>query len=135
MGSIVVGISADRIGTRKVYVICFIPMLAVLLLLMPITEARIMGLLVFVMAFGNGGSATLVSPMFAELFGMRSHGLILGFCSLINALGGALGPFLAGYIFDTSGSYQWAFTLCAVLCLVALILTLSLKTVPKQNTG
>lgn len=132
-GCFVVGICADRIGTRKAFVICFIPMLAILLLLLPITEAWMIGLLAFVMACGNGGGSTLVSTMFAELFGMRSHGLILGFSSLMSALGGALGPFVAGYIFDTKGNYQWAFLLCGALVFAGLAMSLLLKPVLKMS--
>jgi MFS family permease len=131
-GCFVVGISADRIGTRKAFIISFIPLLAVLLLLLPITEAWTIGLLAFVMACGSGGAATLVSTMFAEMFGMRSHGLILGFGSLMGALGGAFGPFIAGYIFDTSGNYHRAFLLCGALVVVSLAAATLLRPMPKQ---
>ena len=131
-GCIVVGISADRIGTRKAYVICFIPILAVLLLLLPITEAWIIGIIVFVMASGSAGATTLISTMFAELFGMRSHGSIIGLSSLISALGGAFGPFVAGYIFDTSGNYRLAFILCGALIVVAIAMAGLLRPITKQ---
>jgi MFS family permease len=131
-GSFVVGLFADRIGARKAFVMCFIPMLAVLLLLLPVTKAWMLALIVFVMAFGNGGAAALMSSIFAELFGMRSHGLILGFSNLLSTLGAALGPFIAGYIFDTRSSYQWAFLICGVLVVAGLAITTLLKPIIKQ---
>jgi MFS family permease len=126
-GSFVAGIVAEKIGTRIAFIICLIPMLVVLLLLLPITEAWMIGLLMFVMALGNGGGAALMSPMFAELSGMRSHGLILGFSSLIGSLGGAFGPFIAGYIFDTRGNYQWAFLICGALIATGLAISILLR--------
>jgi MFS transporter, OFA family, oxalate/formate antiporter len=126
-GCLAVGIGADRIGVRKVYVICLIPMLAILLLLLPVSEAWLIGLLVFIVSFGNGGNAPLVSTLCAELFGMRSHGLILGLSSLIGALGGALGPFIAGYVFDTNGNYQWAFIWCGALVVAGLVMAVLLR--------
>jgi MFS family permease len=132
LGSFMVGSGADRIGTRKACIICFIPMLAVLLLLLPMTEPWMIGLLVFVMACGNGGCITIMSSMFAELFGMKSHGLILGCSNLISALGGAFGPFIAGYIFDTSSNYQWAFTLCGALIATGLATAILLRPITKQ---
>jgi MFS family permease len=132
IGSFVVGISADRIGTRKAFVFCFIPMLAILLLLLPITEAWMIGLFAFVMAFGNGGAATLMSSILSELFGMRLNGLILGFMSLMIALGAALGPFIMGYMFDINGNYQWAFLLCGALVVAALAMSSLLKPIIKQ---
>ena len=130
-GCIVVGISADRIGTRKAFIICFVPMLAVLLLLLPITEPWLIGLLMFIMACGNGGASTLVSTMFAELFGMRSHGLIIGFGSLMSTFGAAFGPFIAGYIFDTVGNYQLAFILCGALVVAGLAMATWLRPITK----
>jgi|WetSurMetagenome_2_1015567.scaffolds.fasta_scaffold19851_3 MFS family permease len=131
-GSLIAGLGADRIGTRRTFIICFVPMVAVLLLLLPVTNAWMIGLIVFVMAFGNGGAATLMSSMFAELFGMRSHGLILGFSNLLSTFGAAIGPFIAGLLFDTRGSYQLAFFLCGVLVIIALAVGILLKPVTKQ---
>jgi MFS transporter, OFA family, oxalate/formate antiporter len=104
----------------------------VFLLLLPITDAWIMGLLVFIMAFGNGGSSALMSTLYAESFGIKAHGLILGFSSLVSAVGGAIGPFIAGYMFDISSSYQWAFMLCGALIVTALMISTFLKPVSKR---
>ncbi len=130
-GSLVIGINADKIGTKKSLVICFVPIQSVLLLLLPVPKAWLIGLIVFTMACGSGGAVMLVSTIFAELFGMRSHGLILGVSSLMGALGGALGPFVAGYIFDTSGSYQWAFILCGIFVFAGLIMAILIKPINK----
>jgi MFS family permease len=53
------------------------------------------------------------SPLVAT-FRFEIHGRSLA-VSFSNSIGGALGSFIAGYLFDISGSYQWTFTLCAVL--------------------
>jgi len=132
VGCLGVGISADKIGTKKIFVICFVPMLAVFLLLLPITDAWTMGLLVFIMALGNGGGSALTSTLCAELFGTKAHGVILGFSSLVSAVGGAIGPFIAGYIFDISNGYQWAFILCGALIVIALTISTFLKPVSKK---
>lgn len=65
--------------------------------------------------------------MVAELFGLSSHGQILGVIAFSFLFGGAVGPFLLGYIFDTTGNYQWGFLVCAVISFVGLILTATLK--------
>ena len=52
--------------------------------------------------------------MTGELFGLRRMGTILGTVGLTYGIGGAIGPFLAGHIFDTTGSYAIAFTLAAI---------------------
>ena len=134
-GSLVMGINADRIGVLKAFVICFIPMLAVLFLLLPLTEAWMIGLLMFIMAWGNGGGSALVSNMYAELFGMRSHGLIVGFNTLVSALGGAVGPFIAGYVFDKNGSYQWAFILCGALIAAGIAIAPLMRPITQKDNG
>jgi len=53
-----------------------------------------------------------------EFFGMRSLGELIGITSAAAMLASALAPALAGFIFDTTGSYLWAFIIVMVLLLV-----------------
>jgi cyanate permease len=64
------------------------------------------------------------------LFGLSSHGVILGFLSFGFTTGGAFGPWLAGLIFDITNAYQLAFLMCAGVSITGLVLTLFLK--PKR---
>ena len=66
----------------------------------------------------------LFSPMVAELFGLRSHGVIFGVVTFAGSVGGAIGPALAGHIFDITASYQLAFLVCGALGTIGLIFTL-----------
>jgi MFS family permease len=86
----------------------------------------------FSMAFGfaYGGMQVLFSPLVAELFGTRSHGVILAAGALVGSVGAAVGPIVAGYIFDSLGSYTIAFTLCAMLAFTGLVSTFLL---PKRR--
>jgi MFS family permease len=84
---------------------------------------------VVVIAFGCGGIGALASTLIAELFGIKSHGLILGALNFTITLGSAAGPYLAGLIFDISNSYQLAFILFIALGLIGLILVIILKPV------
>ena len=80
-----------------------------------------------IFGFAYGGLITLKSPMIAELFGLRSHGVILGASSVVTTIGSATGPVLAGHIFDITGSYQPFFLLCLALSVAAIILVLFLR--------
>jgi len=55
----------------------------------------------------------------AQYFGRKDLGKIQGSMSPITMLAGAIGPVLAGYLFDTTGSYNSAFMLTVVLCIFA----------------
>ena len=127
VGRVVLGSAADRIGNRRVFIIGFILMSASLLWLVPAKE--VWGLYLFAVVFGFAfGCAASESPLVAELFGLSSHGLILGVINCIGfTFGAAVGPLTAGYIFDMTSSYQLAFIVCAATGVVSLILTVLLK--------
>ena len=94
-------------------------------------EAGMLYLVTIVLGLGGGGGATLESPLAAELFGIRSHGLILGVVGLAFTIGGAAGPFIAGYIFDVSNSYQLAFQISVALGVAGVILAAFLRPVSR----
>jgi MFS family permease len=79
--------------------------------------------------FAHGGVFALGSPLVAGLFGTKSHGLIFGIVIFSSTIGGAIGPILAGHIFDVTRSYQAVFYILAGLSITGLILTASLKPV------
>lgn len=67
----------------------------------------------FIVLFGAGWGVT--APMFmavaADLFRGRGFGLIYGILEGVIGVGGALGAWVAGFIFDETGTYRWAFLL------------------------
>ena len=128
-GRIIMGNAGDSIGNKMTGIICFALILAALLWLFVTEEVWAFYLFAVVFGFGYGGMASVASPIAAELFGMVSHGVILGaiFCGM--AIGEAIGPTLTGYIFDTAGSYQPAFLVSAMLSVIALVLVPLLRPV------
>jgi MFS family permease len=123
IGMLVLGWAADRIGNRQVFILGFALMAAALFWLISATEAWALYLFAAVFGFAAMGCAVSESPLVAELFGLRSHGLILGVINMGFCIGAALGPFLAGYIFDVTGSYSVAFLVCAAVSVAGLILS------------
>ena len=123
VGNVILGGAAERIGNRQVFIIGFILMSASLFWLVLDREMWMLYLFAVVLGIARGGMAASDSPLVAGLFGLNSHGLILGVTSLGFTMGAALGPFLAGSIFDDSGSYQTAFLLSAAISIVGLVIT------------
>jgi MFS family permease len=130
VGRIGMGLVADMLGNKRVYIIAFILSAADLLFLIMFGNA-IWAFFLFAIIFGIslGGLGSSQSPWIANLFGLKSHGLIFGVCGFGFTLGGALGPYISGKIFDVSGSYQWAFIVCAVVSITGFVLTVLLKPV------
>ena len=126
VGRLIVGTFSDRIGGRNAYVMCFVPLIVALFLLLFIDIPWMLYAVIGIYGFGHGGLFTVVSPTVAEFFGMRAHGAIFGTVLFCGTVGGAVGPILAGWIFDTTGSYVIAFATLAAFGIGALMLILSL---------
>ena len=133
VGSIALGFLADRIGNKKVLITCVGLLLAVILLLLPVTNPWLIGFFVMILAFGLGGVSVIQSSMTGEFFGMKSHGAILGYTVFTFSLGGAVGTYLGGELFDSTGSYRLVFSLCGILVLAAMIMVKCLNWKVKET--
>ena len=54
---------------------------------------------------GSGATTTISSSLEADIFQGKSLGLIFGVIQTATGIGGALGPWLTGLIYDTLGTY------------------------------
>jgi MFS family permease len=128
-GRIIMGSAGDRIGSRAVLIICYAIITVDLFWLLVVKELWMFYIFAAVFGFAYGGSGVIISPLVADLFGLRSHGVILGIAGFATQIGGAVGPVLAGAMFDTSGSYYMAFLIFIACGFVNVILSLFLTTV------
>ena len=126
-GRLIMGASSDRIGRKKSIAICTSIEGIMILGLLGSSSATGLYLCAAAYGFGYGGHVPQFPAMVGELFGFSRLGTILGMEMIFYGIGGALGPFLAGHIFDTTGAYTIAFTLAALAMLVAAVLSLFLK--------
>jgi MFS family permease len=133
LGRLVMGATADRMGTKKALMICF-SLLFIALCYLPWAKALWMFYtFAAIQGFSHGGFYALLSPTVADFFGTRAHGVILGAVIFSATIGGAVGPFGAGYLFDVTNTYRVVFVTLAGASLVALTLTASLKPLIKQQ--
>ena len=77
----------------------------------------------FLFPVGFGGLAVLRSAILREYYGRRSFGKLMGIVMGFAAMGGIIGPTVAGWAFDTSGSYvnTWR-ALCALTGFAVLLI-------------
>ncbi len=120
VGQLVIGIVHDKVNAR----------LAVLIGTLCLTIAYVCALsmsvstkmvFLYIAFYGMGTSVGLLAPpmMISYIFGNRDFGPIVGYTTAANGIGSAIGPLVAGKIFDISGSYQvaWLFIIsAAALC-------------------
>jgi MFS family permease len=127
------GSLADRIGNRTIVTGSFILLVIALLCLFIAREMWMFYIFAALFGSGWGGMVASQSPIVADLFGMRSHGVILGMIVSTITFGSAVGPVIAGAIFDASSSYTVAFIICVVFAFMGIILSLLLR--PVSNGG
>jgi len=127
LGRITMGSVSDRMGYKSVFIMALSLLIASLAWVQYAQEAWMFYPLAVLYGIAHGAIYTLSSPILAELFGLKSLGAIIGTVVFIGTIGGSIGPFLSGNIFDITGSYRLSFLICLALSIVALILMLFLR--------
>ena len=127
LGRIVMGAANDRIGGKRSLSICFIILISSLVWLQMADNTWMLFFFAVIYGFAHGGLFTVMSPTVAELFGTGSHGLLFGTILFSGTIGGSVGPLLAGYVFDVTGSYRMAFIALTTLALIGLVLIRTLR--------
>jgi MFS family permease len=133
LGRLSTGIAIDRIGNKKSLIICFILLILSFLWLQAAAEMWTLYLFAVIYGIAHGAFFTVISPIVAELFGISSHGVIFGIVTFSGTVGRAIGPVLAGHIFDVTLSYQLVFLILIGVSIASLLLSLSLKPVIPNN--
>jgi MFS family permease len=82
---------------------------------------------VILFGFGWGGLYTLLQLLTMDSFGLKAGGKILGTITVLDALGGGLGPWVSGVLFDKTGNYQASFLVVSGLITIALLIALTLR--------
>lgn len=127
IGRLSVGLAIDRIGSRKCMQICLAVLIASFVWLQTAREMWMLYSFAAVYGLAHGGIFTVISPIVAELFGIRAHGALFGVVVFGGTVGGALGPVLAGLVFDTTRSYHLIFMALIGVAAVSLLLAFLLK--------
>jgi len=125
----------DKVGSKLIFTGSFALMSAGILSFAFITTRQIWMAVPFVLAFsiGWGWSVTTRITLLREYFGIANFGTILGCCSGVMMLGNLVGAPLAGFIYDTWGSYHMAWLLYAGVTLIGMVLVFFLPQTKKAN--
>ncbi len=131
-GRIISGGGADRFGNRKMAAVCLGLQVLVFSMLIWIDQLWFFYLIGVIYGLGYGGTLPLVIKMSSEFFGTGSAGVIFGILLFGSSIGGAIGVPFAGYIYDVTEDYAFAFMISAIIITVAFIVNLFLK--PPRET-
>ncbi len=133
VGRIVMGSLSDKIGRKASFFICYLLLAVMMLWLLEARQPWQFYLFSVIFGFGYGGTTPLFPAIIGDWFGEKSYGSILGALSIALGIGGAIGPLLAGYIYDIRGSYDVAIITGAVVLFTAMGCSLALKAPHPQN--
>ena len=121
LGRLIGGFLGDVVGTKRVTAIAFIAQgigIAVLALATTMTQVLIFAT-VFGIAFGTRG--TLMTVLRAEVFGRRNFFVLIS-------------PIFAALIYDSVGSYKWAFLVLAVVNASGALLLIGVRVPNRRST-
>lgn len=118
-GRLVSGLASDRLGTLTTVRAGFLAMTLAMIVLVWLPSPTVM--LAAMTLFGAGFAAadTMVAKVIPDVFGLRAIGAIMGVLNLGWRAGAALGPAVAGFLFDLTGSYAVPFGAAPVGVLAA----------------
>jgi MFS family permease len=134
-GRLGLGALGDKLGNRFVYILGFSIFTIVIFWIINVNSIAAFFGFAAIFGIAQGGVATSQSPIIASLFGLRSHGLLFGLCGFGCTIGMALGPYVAGFLYDQTNSYRTALLYCVALSATGLILAILIKPVKKRHRG
>jgi MFS family permease len=129
LGQFFFGWFSDRLRDVKYSaVLGMVVMIAGLVILLNMQSLTTLYVYSLVYGFGYGCIAPMMPITIADRFGLRDLGSVYGMLTFLIGLGGSVGPYLAGLIFDHYGSYDlvWQASI-GVLLLVCLLLAILKK--------
>ena len=104
--NVLIGMLLEKAGLKVGMSVIGVAMIgAVITLLLAQTQ---MFAILFGIIFGGFIAIASMGPSYltSEIFGKKEYGVILGIVMMCFQLGGAVGPTLSGFIYDTTGTYQ-----------------------------
>lgn len=125
VGSFIAGWLGGRFSKKHLLALIYLVRAAIIayLLLVPLTPAT---LYVFAVSMGLLWLSTvpLTNGLVAQIFGLRYMGLLTGVVFFGHQIGSFLGIWLAGYLYDTTGSYNGVFMISIALGVFAALVNL-----------
>jgi MFS family permease len=127
LGRMLMGIASDRIGSYNSLLICCLILMVTLTFLIFTQDLWMFYLFAIIFGFAYGGEVPQIPMLVGQFFGLRAVAALVGIVIFGATIGGAIGAWIGGRIFDVTQSYQLAFAIAAGASLFAVIITLMLK--------
>ena len=127
LGRLTLGAGFDYLGAKRSLLVAFALLFLSVVFLQLLSDPKWLFAFAFVYGIGHGGFFAIASPSVAEYFGTRSHGLIFGIVMFAGSIGGTIGPWLSGWLYDSTGTYYIAFLLVSGFSVFGFLTALGLR--------
>ncbi|MGA2411681.1 MAG: MFS transporter [Candidatus Binataceae bacterium] len=134
LGKVIMGFMADRLTARNTLGLCFMVQAVGTALVFFAASASIVVLFVIVYGLTVAAPLMLLPLVTAESLGLKRFGFISGLTGLAQTFGAAVGPLVAGRIFDVTRSYAAAFELFVVINLIGAAAAFACKSFAAERT-
>ncbi|MBI2868233.1 MAG: MFS transporter [Chloroflexi bacterium] len=126
-GRIIGGLATDRVSWQKLLALSNLGMMLSLGWLLFLNAPWMLYSFVFFFGLCTGVRSPAQIGIVGAFFGMRSLGELIGITSAVSQLIAAFSPYLAGLIFDVTGSYTLFFFMLAATLLCAVVLAMTIR--------
>ena len=132
VGSIGAGILSDKFSRKNMLALVYFVRGSAYMLMLAGVEFLGLGapaLMIFAIVAGVSWIATapLTTALIADVYGVRALGTISGVAFLVHAVGSGISIWLAGYLFDLTGSYTLPFSIAGIMLFPAALVAFSIK--------
>jgi MFS family permease len=125
---IVLGALSDRFGRRPMLAWLYASRALIFLGLFLIRDQPVVILAVAVLGgVSMAGTVAMASALTADIYGRLSVGSVFGTMFLVHQVGGGIGSWLSGALYETTGGYGAAFVVNSALLLVAALLSVTIN--------
>ena len=125
IGMVLTGLAADRYPRHLVATVSYaLSFMAIVSLAMMQFYTSVIFLILFIIGFGlsAGARGPIITTLMAEIFAGKGLASIYGATNLGQGIGAATGAFLAGFLFDLTGGYNFGFLLCSIFTFCGAVL-------------
>jgi MFS family permease len=127
VGRMGLGLVADRTGILWLYKLCMLALgLSYAVWILTSGYGWLVGF-ALTMGAAYGGLVALSPAVVAELFGVQGLGAVLGTLYTGSAISALIGPPIAGFVIDRSGSYLWAAAFAGGACVAGFFIIMPLR--------